>query len=692
MGLNVARRFEFGEGSVLLGQDGAPVSFEHTADPGRVYLLDEALDAWHGPHHSWGSGFVITPERSGRWASPVDLDWRVDGVTARHRPLAGLGLEVTRRAAGGHFTETYTWTNTGDHEIAITGLAVNTPIRDLYDGATTSLARSCHAHLFTGGAWSWLLAEPMSGTAPLLGVIVREGSLWAYSVESRNRHTSSDARGHLLVHPTDHARNPDAFGGQPVLTLAPAESYTLTWEIAWYDSREAFLDGTDAPARLPTLTAPVGDALRVELADGVKLVPGDGVTDDRVVASRHGVTYIDLERDGRRSRTGVAFLAPTRDLVEARVKRILRDHRPDERPEPDRYAFVPVDTRTGLRQTENAWPDWGHGGERIGMAVLLQQARLRGWGDQPAIDDALRGFAGFARRRLVRPDGSVGRTARPGTEPLRLYNTPWLAHFFQTQFDLYGDAADLDFAASLLEASYALGVSDHLSIGHAEAIAAVAAALAGEGDLERAASLRKALIGHARRFADLGTDLPAHEVTYEQSMVAPLVSLLAIAYTLQPDDSFLAALRTAVRWLRAFGGPQPHVRLRDIGIRHWDGYWFGIDRQWGDTFPHYWSVLTAVALRQLPDELANEETRRTADAVFAANLVDFTTEGNATCAFIMPSCVDGRPAHRADPLANDQDWALALLLRSDSSSPRTRFTAVPTNGALCHGPSSGHDA
>ncbi|MGI5291928.1 hypothetical protein ACQEVF_52650 [Nonomuraea polychroma] len=112
-------------------------------------------------------------------------------------------------------------------------------------------------------------------------------------------------------------------------------------------------------------------------------------------------------------------------------------------------------------------------------------------------------------------------------------------------------------------------------------------------------------------------------------MVAPLVSLLAIAYTLQPD-SFLAALRAAVRWLRAFGGPQPHVRLRDIGIRHWDGYWFGIDQQWGDTFPHYWSVLTAVALRQLPGELANEET------------------------------------HGADPLANDQDWALALLLRSDA--------------------------
>ncbi len=123
-------------------------------------------------------------------------------------------------------------------------------------------------------------------------------------------------------------------------------------------------------------------------------------------------------------------------------------------------------------------------------------------------------------------------------------------------------------------------------------------------------------------------------------------------------------MRPALRWLRAFGGPQPHVRLPDIGIRHRDGYWFGIDPQWGDTFPHYWSVLTAVALRQLPEALRTADTERVAGAIFAANLADFGPDGRETCAFLMPSRVDGRPAHRPDPLMNDQDWALALLLRS----------------------------
>jgi len=30
---------------------------------------------------------------------------------------------------------------------------------------------------------------------------------------------------------------------------------------------------------------------------------------------------------------------------------------------------------------------------------------------------------------------------------------------------------------------------------------------------------------------------------------------------------------------------------------------------------------------------------------------------------VFPSCVSGRAAHRADPLANDQDWALYWPLR-----------------------------
>ncbi len=238
----MTRRFPFGGGQVVLDADAAPVAFEHASDPDRLYLLDEAADTWHGPDHGWGAGFAITSRGSGRWQTPYEIAWRADGTTARHRPVAGLELEVRRQVAGERYTETYTetytWTNTGDEPLAITGLGFNVPVRDVYDGAATALARSCHAHVFTGGAWSWVLAEPMAGTPPLLGAIVRTGALWAYSVESRNTATSSNIRGHVVVHPTDHARNPEAFGGQPVLRLAPGEEHVLGWELGWYDDRE----------------------------------------------------------------------------------------------------------------------------------------------------------------------------------------------------------------------------------------------------------------------------------------------------------------------------------------------------------------------------------------------------------------------------------------------------------------------
>jgi hypothetical protein len=50
-------------------------------------------------------------------------------------------------------------------------------------------------------------------------------------------------------------------------------------------------------------------------------------------------------------------------------------------------------------------------------------------------------------------------------------------------------------------------------------------------------------------------------------------------------------------------------------------------------------------------------------AILRSNLANFNADGSATCAFVYPSCVNGQPAHRADPLANDQDWALVYALR-----------------------------
>ena len=145
--------------------------------------------------------------------------------------------------------------------------------------------------------------------------------------------------------------------------------------------------------------------------------------------------------------------------------------------------------------------------------------------------------------------------------------------------------------------------------------------------------------------------------------VVLLLNLLIDAHRLTGDDRFVDAIAERLRWLLAFGGPQPHARLQGIAIRHWDGYWFGLQRLWGDVFPHHWSALTATVLARLPDGVRTQQTDELALAIMRANLANYSDSGAATCAFVMPTAVDGRPAHRADPLANDQDWHLALWLR-----------------------------
>jgi hypothetical protein len=74
----------------------------------------------------------------------------------------------------------------------------------------------------------------MSGSGPVLGLVVRAGELWSYSIESRNSTTGSNVRGHVIAQVTDYARNPSAFGGQPQIVLQPGGSYTLAWDVGFH--------------------------------------------------------------------------------------------------------------------------------------------------------------------------------------------------------------------------------------------------------------------------------------------------------------------------------------------------------------------------------------------------------------------------------------------------------------------------
>ncbi|MFC8818805.1 hypothetical protein [Streptomyces rochei] len=656
----------FGTGRAVLDPvTGAPVQFLDDRAPVRGFLLDQDAAPWHSAEHQWGSGHLVTDRGAARWLAPSGLRMAEDVVEAVHTPLPGVRVEVRRCVDGAVLRERYTVVNSADESLAVTGLGIQTPFADWYRDARTSLEEAVHAHVFTGGTWAWVLAQPMSGEGRCLGLIVREGAVRAYSVESRNQASLSDVRGHLVLQVTDHARNPDAFGGQPVLRLAPGESVSLAWELDWYESVGAFTAATRPPAAFSAYAAETGTPIIVEAASVSSPDPQVKVEREaegryRVEASAHGPRTLDI---GDGARTEVLFHLPLEEVVRRRVAYIACHQRAVERPGLLAHAFVPVNTRTGLTGATNGWPDWSDGSERIAMPLLLQAATVRGLADPEETGPLLDGWSRFAVRHLLDETDAPRRGSQTWHLEPRLYDMPWLARFFLDRHRAHGREEDLERAARIIERRFDLGGATHLSIDDSPTTTAVCDALDTAGQSARAARLREQLVDSARRFARLGRQLPAHEVSYEQAIVAPLLDLLSDAYALTGEAVFHDAIEERLPWLLAFGGPQPHARLHGIAIRHWDGYWFGENRLWGDVFPHYWSTLTATTLLRLPATLRTPDTDRLAETIFRANLANYHEDGSATCAFVMPSVVDGRPAHTADPLANDQDWHLVLWLR-----------------------------
>ncbi|MCI7380858.1 MAG: hypothetical protein SPI21_03530 [Hungatella hathewayi] len=100
-----------------------------------------------------------------------------------------------------------------------------------------------------------------------------------------------------------------------------------------------------------------------------------------------------------------------------------------------------------------------------------------------------------------------------------------------------------------------------------------------------------------------------------------------------------------------------------MNYSHWDGYWFGKKRLLGDTYPHYWSVLTGLAFAQYGEVTGDNTFEEAARASFRGCLNLFTKEGRASCAMVYPQTVNGTEGRFYDPWANDQDWALYYALK-----------------------------
>ena len=332
-------------------------------------------------------------------------------------------------------------------------------------------------------------------------------------------------------------------------------------------------------------------------------------------------------------------------------------------PEQGAYRYVPLFIEVGRDHAEPALReepdgDADEGRERVGMGLLLAKwctlhpdARLRG---------ALVRYAAFVRRELQTADYTTySQTGRRGYH--RGYNYPWVADFYFHMYDLTGDARYAADGYGTLCAFFR-----HFGYGF---YAIDIPVLESMKALERAgmSAERDTLLAHYRRtaarFAKTGPLFPRHEVNYEQSIVAPAVAFMAEMYLQTADTACLAYVRRLMPALEAFAGSQPAYNLNGIAIRHWDGYWFGKRRIYGDTFPHYWSVLTGNVFELYGRITKDPAWLKRAEDSRRGVLGLIFPDGRASCACVFPHTVNGVRGEFFDEYANDQDWGLYYYLR-----------------------------
>lgn len=587
-----------------------------------------------------------------------------------------LKLDVRREACGDTLLEKYVFTAISRHPVYFgRGEAgIFATFNDSYEDAVTSQRKHCHAHIWCGGAFGGVRALKMGPFPTELGLFLAEGTLDSYSVRRIKWQYSND-RGDFVLHPEPFHLNPGA-------------SKTFVWKLT------AYLEGGFRAAALASGPAAVlvdfenetvftGERLRVSATSAEPVVSckvsvngkeiqakveGRRVTVDFRPAFRGTANFV-FEINGRNHRA-VGYVADDfRTIVGRRVDKILRENQCLDRGSPLHGAFVIYDNEEA-RQHYGRLSDHNAARERVGMGLLL--ARWAQTCRTPETMAALERYEEFLLREIWDDKtGEVFNDIGHSERRKRHYNGPWYVNFWWEMYNLTGKAVYLDRIEKGIRRYYEKAGPTFYPIAcnYGECIATLKKAGRDTSGLE---SLLRA---HVDVMLAKENGYPSQEVRFEQTLVTPPTTVLSgYSEFIRKDPAVLSAISNHIAVLRRFDGTAPDHRLAGVPIRHWDGYWFGKDRLFGDSMPHYWSCLSAYDYNFFARLSGDWSYFRRAERIFRNLLCLFFPDGKASCAYIHPYSVtmvdkSGKvlePARRGekfDAWANDQDYGLYYALR-----------------------------
>ena len=296
--------------------------------------------------------------------------------------------------------------------------------------------------------------------------------------------------------------------------------------------------------------------------------------------------------------------------------------------------------------------------ERIGMGLLLIKY-LRSHKDKK-LQKALDIYIDFIFRCVF--DRETGRVydGVKSSEFIRLYNAPWISTLFTEMYYLTGNEIYLEYVVKTFEHYYSIGGAKFYPNGLS--MRKTITALYDAGLNSHAEKVRDMFIKHTDNIVNNGISFPKHEVNFEQTIVSPSATFISEMAFVTNSEHYKSEALLHINILERFSGHQPSFHLNEIPIRYWDDYWFGKSRLFGDTFPHYWSCLTARAFNAYYNCSNNKDYKLASERCLRNCLCLFNDKGEGSCAYVYPFKLNQTRGQFYDEWANDQDFALYFYL------------------------------
>ena len=595
----------------------------------------------------------------------------------------GITGKIERRIdVNGSIIEKYILSNKRDREYfpqkGEIGIAV--PFPDNYTAAEICMRERCHAHIRCGNSQTYIEGMRMGGLGSDLGLVLRKGQVECYSIE-RNMDKISNDRGTIILNPK-------------IKPLKPDEETSIEWSIFWFDGQEEFaeklihqegqllislergvyFEGEEICFHIKADEKAWGEK-ELEVSLGKEKIPLEKSVNSgcveymvRIMDVSQGEKHFSICCGEYETSAAILVLPKIQKLARKRCEFIAEKQQYFQEGSPLDGAFLIYDNEDKRLVYEKVY-DHNGGRERVGMGALI--AVWLQSNENEKIKNALQKYTEYVYRELLNQNTGVvyNDIGRDNTWN-RLYNYPWMAVFFMERYKLFREKTDIQNMYKIMMSYYEQNGIAFYAIGipMLESVELLRAADRGE----EAKLLLSRYEEHGQRIIKNSLCYPAHEVKYEQSIVAPAVSYLLQLYELTGKEKYLEEGKKQLAVLKLFNGHQPDFHMYENAIRHWDGYWFGKYKNYGDTFPHYWSALSGLVFGEYGKIAGDSEYDRMAENSLRGVLSAFHEDGSASCAYVYPYRVNQVKCVYEDPWANDQDWALYYYLKEGKNYDRSR--------------------